>query len=285
MIPIDAHTRLCAVIGRPVGHSLSPAIHNAAFAELGLNYAYLAFEIEDVAGFLMGLRSMPSFRGVSVTIPHKLAVIPHLDELEPMAGKVGSVNTITNDNGRLIGTTTDGPGALRAFARAGIDLAGKRVLFLGAGGAVRAVAFAMTDQSNLDCMTLLGRSRAKVEALAADLRSKTSCSINTGDIGSELDAEMADHDVIVNGTPIGMATAGAGESPVPAQLLRPDHVVFDMVYKPHETRLIRKANAAGCRVVYGIEMLIGQAALQFERWTGHGAPIDVMRAAVNRAST
>jgi shikimate dehydrogenase len=218
-----------------------------------------------------------------VTIPHKLAVVPYLDELEPMAQKVGSVNTITNDIGKLIGATTDGPGTLRAFARAGIELSGKRVLFLGAGGAVRAVAFAMADQARVDRVTLLGRTRAKVAALATDLGSKTACPIETGDLAADLTVALAQHDVIINGTPIGMAPADARETPVPAKLLRPNHIVFDMVYKPHETRLLRDARAAGCRVIYGIEMLIEQAALQFERWTGRDAPIEAMRTAAMRS--
>ena len=134
---IDAHTRLCAVIGNPVGHSLSPAIHNAAFEAMGLNFVYVAFSVTDVAGCLAGMRALPGFRGMSVTIPHKRAVMRHLDSISPMAERVGAVNTIINDGGRLSGDTTDGPGTLRAFAEAGITLAGKRILFLGAGGAVR----------------------------------------------------------------------------------------------------------------------------------------------------
>ncbi|MEK7795627.1 MAG: shikimate dehydrogenase [Candidatus Hydrogenedentota bacterium] len=285
MIPIDAHTRLCAVIGKPVSQSLSPAIHNAAFAALGLNYSYSAFEIEDVAAFLTELRAMPSFRGVSVTIPHKLAVIPHLDELDPMAARVGSVNTITNDNGRLIGATTDGPGALRAFAREGIDLAGKRVLFLGAGGAVRAVACAVADTPGVERVTLLARDPAKADALATILGRATGRVIEPGSLASDLAKALMSHDVIVNGTPVGMTPKSVQQSPIPSQLLRPDHVVFDMVYKPNETRLIREAKAAGCQVVYGIEMLIEQAALQFKRWTGLDAPIEIMRAAAMGAAT
>ena len=143
MPTIDAETQLCAVIGDPVGHSLSPAIHNAAYEALGLNFAYLAFCVKDLGAFLQGMRSIPSFRGASVTIPHKLAVMEYLDSIDPLAEKVGSVNTITNESGTLVGSTTDGPGAVRALKEAGVALEGKRVLFLGAGGAVRAVAFSV----------------------------------------------------------------------------------------------------------------------------------------------
>ena len=149
---IDTATRLCAVIGNPVGHSLSPAIHNAAFRALDLNYVYLAFEVSDAGSCLAGMRVTPSFRGMSVTIPHKLSVIPHLDEIEPLAEKVGSVNTIANDNGRLVGSTTDGQGTLRAFSAADVNLEGRRVLFLGSGGAVRAVAFAMAEDGGAESL-------------------------------------------------------------------------------------------------------------------------------------
>ena len=277
---IDTTTQLCAVIGNPVGHSLSPCIHNAGYAAAGLNFAYLAFEISDVAGFLAGMRAMLSFRGVSVTIPHKLAVIEHLDAVEPLAAKVGSVNTITHDRGKLIGSTTDGPGTLRAFDEADVSLAGKNVLFLGAGGAVRAVAFAAADLGGANRITILGRTPGKVDGLVGDLRSKTACDIRGGDMVQDLHEVIEAHEVIIQGTPIGMTPEFEGQTCVPADALRPDHVVFDMVYRPSRTRLIEDAEAAGCTVVYGIEMLLHQAALQFERWTGADAPLDAMRAAV-----
>ena len=154
---INADTRLCAVIGHPVAHSLSPVLHNAAFRAAGLNCVYLAFDVTDVAACLQGMRAMPAFRGMSVTIPHKMAVMPHLDEIDPMARVVGCVNTVTNESGRLVGSVTDGVGTLRAFEAAGVQLAGRRILFLGAGGAVRAVAYAMALQSAPACITLLGK--------------------------------------------------------------------------------------------------------------------------------
>ncbi len=279
MPPIDTATQLCAVIGNPVGHSLSPAIHNAAFDVEELNFVYLAFAVSDLGAFLAGMRAMEGFRGLSVTIPHKQAVIEHLDEIDPLAAKVGSVNTITRERGRLIGSTTDGLGTLRAFADAGVVLAGKRILFLGAGGAVRAVAFAMADEARAASITLLGRSRAKVQALADDLAVKTPARVATGTVGEDIRAAMATHDVIVQGTPLGMAPEFIGQTCVPAESLRPDHVVFDMVYRPGRTRLVEDAEAAGCTVVPGIEMLIQQAGLQFETWTGRQAPIAAMRAA------
>lgn len=280
MPTIDAETGLCGVIGNPVKHSFSPALHNAAFEAAGLNFVYLAFEVSDVAGCLAGMRAIPSLRGLSVTIPHKLAVIEHLDALSPMAQKVGSVNTIARDGDRLVGDTTDGPGAVRAFEEAGVSLTGKRVLFLGSGGAVRSVAFAVADLCRPERVTLLGRTSSKVEALAEDIRDKSGATVNTGDLVADIEEAMTEHEVIVQGTPIGMMPEHIGQTCVPAETLREEHVVFDMVYNPHRTQLVQDAEAAGCTVVYGIEMLIQQAALQFERWMGQAAPVDAMRSAV-----
>ena len=280
MDTFDTSTTLCAVIGNPVAHSLSPRMHNAAYRAAGLNFVYLAFHVEKVAPFLDGVRAMPSFRGVSVTIPHKRDVMPHLDEIEPMARHVGSVNTITNDNGRLTGSTTDGPGALRALTEAGVNLTGRRVLFLGSGGAVRAVAFAVAEMTTVSHVTILGRTSAHVQELVADLHAADLSRASGGVLDRDLRDAIASHDIIIQGTSVGMEP-NDGETCIPKDLLCPGQVVFDMVYRPHETRLLREAREAGCRVVHGIEMLLYQAALQFERWTGTACPIDAMRGAVS----
>lgn len=276
MPSIDTATQLCAVIGDPVEHSLSPLMHNAAFQAASVNYVYVAFRVKDVAGCLAGMRALPGFRGMSVTLPHKMAVMDHLDEIEPMAQHVGCVNTIVNENGKLIGLTTDGPGTLKAFADADVSLDGAKVLFVGSGGAVRAVAFAVAELSKAKQITILGRTPARVAAIADDLSEKTSCSIMRGDLAQDLVEAMQSHDVVVHGTPIGMHPH-TDDSPIPHTLFRPGQVVFDMVYRPYRTRLIREAEAAGCKTIPGVEMLINQAVLQFERWTGVEAPYRVMR--------
>ena len=278
---IDTATQVCAVIGNPVGHSLSPAIHNAAFQAAGLNYVYVAFRVEDVGACLAGMRACDGFRGMSVTIPHKTAVIPHLDDLEPMAAAVGSVNTVVNENGRLIGSTTDGLGALHALTDAGVNLDGRRVLFVGAGGAVRAVAFALLDRTRPDRLTVLGRTAVRVQALADELAARAGgVKVEAADLAADLAKAMADHDVIIQGTPSGMYPEWMEETVVPAELLRPEHIVFDMVYRPIKTRLAREAEDAGCQVVLGLEMLLNQAALQFELWTNAPAPANAMRKAL-----
>lgn len=285
MRAIDADTGLCGVIGHPVGHSLSPHLHNAAFEAAGLNFVYLAFDIVDVGPFLAGMRVAPSFRGLSVTIPHKLAVIPHLDSLDPLAARIGSVNTITNDNGKLTGTTTDGLGAVRAFDQKRVDLAGRKVLFLGSGGAVRSVAFTVASRCMPSAITILGRTESKVVKLAADLQASTLTKIRSGDLSRDVAQAMAEHDVVIQGTPVGMGTEHAGVSCVPCETLTSEHIVFDMVYRPHRTRLIADAEAAGATVIYGIEMLLHQAALQFEYWTGQAASLSAMRDAVHTLLT
>lgn len=277
---IDTETRLCAVIGNPVAHSLSPAMHNAAFEAAGLNYVYAAFKVEDVAGCLAGMRALSGFRGMSVTIPHKIAVMAHLDEIDPMARDVGSVNTIVNENGRLIGSTTDGLGAWRAFRDAGVALAGERVLFVGSGGAVRSVAFALANRAGVAGITILGRTENRVEKLVGDLRAKTAAPIEGGGLPGDLEAAMAEHGVVIQGTPIGMYPHGMGETLIPAGFLRPGQAVFDMVYRPLKTRLIREAEAKGCRTILGLEMLLHQAVLQFEAWTSVPAPHAIMRQAL-----
>lgn len=280
MHPIDAHTQLCAIIGHPVAHSLSPALHNAAFQSENRNIVYLAFDVEEVGAFLNGMRSMPGFLGLSVTIPHKLAVMKHLDEIDALAQQVGSVNTIVNRDGRLCGYTTDGLGALRALEAASVSLTGKRVLLLGSGGAVRAVAFAVAQQSEVAGLTILGRTRANVETLAENITKSSSATVATGDIEADLEEAMLNHDIVIQGTPIGMEGAAAGQTCIPAKTLRAEQTIFDMVYRPLKTRLIQDAESAGCTTILGTEMLLHQAALQYEIWTEAPAPVGTMREAL-----
>jgi shikimate dehydrogenase len=283
MRAIDADTGLCGVIGHPVGHSLSPHLHNAAFAAAGLNFVYLAFDVTEVGPFLMGMRATQSFRGLSVTIPHKLAVIPHLDSLDPLAAKIGSVNSITNEEGKLIGSTTDGLGAVRAFDQKKIDLTGRRILFLGSGGAVRSVAFTMADRCMPGQITILGRTRSKVEELVADIKNGTKARVLAGSLTDDIRSAMDEHEIVIQGTPVGMSQEQISSSCVPSETISPEHVVFDMVYRPHRTQLIADAERAGAAVIHGIEMLIHQAALQFERWMGLPAPVTAMREAARLA--
>jgi len=280
---IDTQTQLCAVIGNPVSHSLSPAIHNAAFSATGLNYAYLAFAVQDLAGCMAGMRALEGFRGLSVTIPHKIKVMEYLDDIDALAQKVGCVNTVINNGGRLSGAITDGLGTLRAFEQASVSLNDKAILFVGTGGAARAVAFAMTDSCRPRELRILGRTPSRMQTLVDDLAASTDIPIHGGSLEEDLRQAVAASDVIIQATPIGMHGHAEGKSPVPAELLRAEHIIFDMVYRPMKTQFIKNAQAVGCVSILGLEMLLNQAVLQFELWTGQSAPEAVMRKALIEA--
>ena len=281
---ISAKTQICAVIGDPVGHSLSPQIHNAAFAALGLDFVYVAFPVaRGQAGEAARAARALGLRGLSVTIPHKVDIIAHLDELDAAAQRTGSVNTVVSRGGKLFGCSTDGPGALRALAAASANPAGRRVLLLGTGGAARALAFAAAALDPAPELRILGVERDEMERLARDLRAQTKLRLEAEPLGDEtLERGMAWAEIVIHATPVGM-TPKVDATLIPHRLIRPDQVIFDVVYTPLETRLLREARAAGARTVAGVGMFVQQAAIQFELWTGRDAPVDVMTETVIRA--
>ncbi|MFA4916974.1 MAG: shikimate dehydrogenase [Syntrophales bacterium] len=277
---ISTSTQICAIIGNPVAHSLSPAIHNAAFEELDLDFAYVAFRVENARNALAGMRALENFRGMSVTIPHKVEIIKHVDEISDLDRHIGSINTIINEDGRLVGLGTDGPGALKTIKDAGVDLEGRNVLMLGAGGAARAIAFTLAQNAGLARIALLDIDAAMLEQLSSDLEAGTNVNIVSDAL---TEATLADHmlhgDLIVHCTPVGMHPH-EDSSLIPPELFRPEQVVFDVVYNPLKTRLLAQAEARGLKIISGVEMFINQAVLQFEHFTGHDAPEDVMRRVV-----
>jgi shikimate dehydrogenase len=274
----DAHTKVYCIIGNPVRHSMSPHIHNASFAEVGVNAVYVAFEVDDPEGAVRGMRAL-GMSGASVTIPHKLAVMPLLDEIDDVALMIGAVNTIVNDGGKLFGLNTDGPAAVRALKDAGVYPAGKKIAMIGSGGAARAVSFTLAANENIATLAVLGVVPEEMKKLARELSEKTGVSVPAIDLEKktkEAKNAVAAADIVVNASPVGMHP-DEGKTPIPAEWIRPDAAVFDVVYTPPDTRLLREAAALGCRTVQGVEMFINQAALQFERWTGKPAPVDLMR--------
>lgn len=277
---IRTSTRLCAVIGNPIEHSLSPAIHNAAFAALDLDFVYVAFRVEDVKAALAGMRALENFRGLSITIPHKVEAMKYLDDIAAVDRRIGSVNTVVNDGGRLTGLGTDGPGALKALADAGVRIDGRRVVMLGAGGAARAIAFTLALEANPAGLTLLDVDESTLRRLKGDLTDGTNLEV-TADIMTDrsLAAAMEADDVVIHCTPVGMHPK-TGASLVPPELLRPGQVVFDIVYTPLETKLLSDARSRGLQAISGVDMFINQAVLQFERFTGTDAPVEVMRRVV-----
>ena len=277
MISFSNRTQLCAVIGNPVAHSLSPAIHNAAFQFLDLDFIYMAFPVEDVKGALEGMRAIENFRGMSVTIPHKTEVMNYVDEISEVDRSIGSINTIIHENGKLIGLGTDGTGALKALVDNGVEIDGKNILMLGAGGAARAISFTLARKTKLAELSILDVNEPLLEGLKADLKAGTDAVIKTGLMTqSILAAAMENAEIIIHCTPIGMHPK-VDASLIPPELFRPEQVIFDIVYNPFETKLLVEARSRGLNVIPGVEMFLNQAVLQFERFTGVDAPVEVMR--------
>jgi len=266
-----ARTRVAGVIGDPVRHSLSPALHNAAFAATGIDGVYVAFEVRegDVPAALAGVRAL-GLLGLSVTMPHKEAVARAVDRLDPEAAALDAVNCVVRDpDGALVGANTDGPGFVASLVvDHGVALDGRRCVVLGAGGAARAVVRSLADAGAGE-VVVVNRTAATGERAAA-------LAGRRGRLGTP--ADVAGADVIVNATPVGMGE-GAGRLPCDPDLLRAGQVVADLVYQPLDTALLQAARAAGAVAVDGLGMLVHQAALAFRRWTGVDPPVAAMRAA------
>ena len=277
---ISASTKLCAVIGNPIAHSLSPAIHNAAFAELDLDFVYVAFRVEDVEGVFAGMRAIESFRGMSITIPHKIESMKYVDEIAEVDRNIGSINTVVKEEGKLFGFGTDGLGALKALADAGVEVDGKSILMLGSGGAARAISFTLARNTALRELSILDIDKNMLQRLTTDLKVGTDALIKSEVLTeSSLVAGMERADMIIHCTPVGMHP-NENASLIPAGLFRPEQVVFDIVYTPLETKLVSEARSRGLKVIRGVDMFVNQAVLQFERFTGVDAPVEVMRRVV-----
>lgn len=263
---IDNNTKLFGVFGNPVAHSLSPAMHNRAFAFTGYNGVYLPFHVEKIELALAAVRTL-GIRGVSVTLPHKVTVMGCLDRLDPLAERIGAVNTVVNTDGVLTGYNTDCFGAVSALVQYS-DIKGKDVAIIGAGGAARAIGWGVADAGGK--VVVVNRSVEKGERMADDL----SAAFMALDRIDELEA-----DILVNTTPVGMHP-NIGDLPVPASVFRRGMLAMDIVYTPLKTEFLKQAQAAGSRIIDGLTMFVLQGARQFELWTGLDAPVDVMREAV-----
>jgi len=279
---ISGETTVYGVIGCPIEHTLSPTIQNAAFKALKLNCVMLAFRVEstDVENALLGMRGL-GIRGFNVTMPNKNAVIPYLDEVDETAQILGSVNTILNEDGKLHGFSTDGAGVHQALEANGVNLRGKKLVLLGAGGAAKAIVFALAKEVNE--LVVLSRNPGKTDALWQAINQKFHKKIGVGTLSnSVIQDTLHDADILINATSVGMNPRPA-ESLVKPTWLKPNLTVMDIVYNPLETKLARDARAAGAKVVRGLDMLIFQGAASFEIWTGRPAPVEAMRhAALNQ---
>jgi len=296
MIKIDGQTRLLGIVGWPIEHTLSPTMHNAAFAALGMNWAYLALPVppRQLGTALLGMVAL-GFRGGNVTVPHKQAVMPYLNDITKSAQAIGAVNTIVvDDDGQMVGDNTDWIGFLAALREKSFEPHGRGALVLGAGGAARAVAYALA-RSGAQVLILnrtLLRAQALVEHLAPSVPAN---SLSSRPLSHDaLAEEAARADLLINTTPVGMwpheeASLWPDTAPFPHHL-----VTCDLIYRPRETKLLRQARQAGAATVEGIGMLVHQGVLAFEMWTGSadGAdrtdparppPLEVMRAACEQA--
>lgn len=274
---ITSKTQLVGLFGHPVSHSQSPMMHNTAFSETGLGFAYAAFDVEpeDLEDAVAGIRAL-GLKGVNVTIPHKVAIMPMLDEIDPLAKRIGAVNTVVSREGRLIGYNTDGMGYVRSLVEeTGIELDKQIVTMVGAGGAARAVAFTLAEKGVKE-IRIINRSRERAAVLAEHVGTIVPTTIVEQGDGA---AAIADSSLLINTTSIGMLP-NVQETPVPAEWLHSGLIVSDLIYNPLETRLLKEARAIGATVHSGIGMFVNQGALAFELWTGERAPTEVMREVV-----
>ena len=274
---ISGRTGILGVIGHPVTHSASPAMHNAALAATGLDYVYVAFPVppEGAAHVGAAMRHL-GIRGLNVTVPHKHAVLSFLDEVGPEARAIGAVNTIDHRDGRLVGHNTDAYGVLASLREGGLERLPPKVALLGAGGAAKAVLHALLSRGEVEEVILLNRTVSRAQSLAEAMGAGGRVRVAPlAESGSVREAEL-----VINATSIGMEPE-AGVSPLgDGSVLHDGMAVLDIVYKPLRTRLLEQALAAGARALDGLGMLVHQGARSFEIWTGVRPPVDAMRRAI-----
>lgn len=273
---VSGKTKLYGIIGDPVEHTMSPAMYNALFRELRMDYIYVAFKVkkELLGKAIEGVRAL-DIKGLNVTTPHKVAVIQFLDEIDSLAEKIGAVNTIVNNDGLLRGYNTDAIGFLKALIERGIELKGKEVVIIGAGGASRAISFILAEEGA--SLTILNRTFERAEECADRISKILGGGVRALELNEEnLREALKEADILVNATSVGMIP-NKDETLVTAELMKPSLVVFDVVYNPIKTRLLMEAERAGAQIIPGYEMLVWQGALAFEKWTGLKPPVELMR--------
>lgn len=283
---ITGHTELIGLIATPIRHSSSPKMHNAAFAKLGLDYAYLAFEVgnEQLEDTIKGFRAM-NVRGCNVSMPNKTVVHKYLDKLSPAAELCGAVNTIVNDNGVLTGHITDGVGFMTSVADAGFDPIGKKVTIVGCGGAGTAIQIqaALDGVAELAIFNIQDACFERAEQTVKDINEKTNCKATLYDLADteELRKQIADSYMLINATGVGMKPLEGQTYIKDASMLRPELIVCDVVYSPAKTALLELAESVGCQTLNGLGMMLFQGAAAFKLWTGHEMPIDHIKEVLN----
>lgn len=270
------------VIGYPIAHSLSPVMQNAGIQAAGLDCAYIAMPVapESLPQAVAGLRSL-NFHGWNVTIPHKQAIMDCLDEIHEDARIIGAVNTVHNDNGRLIGYNTDVTGFISAMKKHGFQPAGKAATLLGAGGAARAIIWGLIKE-HVKSLTIGVRNVPKVQPMADSFREYLDIKVLDWH-SEEFAARLPKTKLLINSTPLGMTPKVDAMPPVDWEKINPDTFVYDIIYTPAETLFLKTAREHGCQTLNGEEMLVGQGAEAFRIWTGHELPVDVMQEALHNA--
>lgn len=282
MSNITGATKVVGILGWPVGHTLSPAMHNSAFAALNLNWIYVPLPIapDQIKDAVRSLRAF-NFMGANVTVPHKQAIMRYLDEIDPVARNIGAVNTIAIDqNGKTHGYNTDSDGFLQSLLEADFNPQGARCLVLGAGGAARAVVYSLAS-AGAEAIAVYNRTVERAAFLAEDLKAPFSAVTFSFETLSPESLRQANHqfDLVVNTTLLGM-TPHTCSTPWPADIPLPNAAICDLVYNPLKTCFLRQAEEAGLRTIDGLGMLIHQGARSFEIWTGQRPPTDLTRRAV-----
>ncbi|MFX1296158.1 MAG: shikimate dehydrogenase [Promethearchaeota archaeon] len=263
---ITASTKILGIIGHPIEHSMSPIMHNAALRDLGLDYIYLVFDVPPIRlkEAVKGFKAL-NVEGLSVTLPHKETIIKLIDEIDSAAQTIGAINTIKNEDGIFIGKNTDGEGGKKAILDAGHDIIEKNILILGAGGAAKAICYTLAKDANK--IVISNRTENRAKRLAMELKNKVDIHIEaTNNSESTLRREIKTTDILINATPVGMYPL-ISKSPINKEILHNQLLVFDLIYNPLETQLIRDAKLIGCKTLGGLDMLVNQGALAFEWWT------------------
>ncbi|MBJ7897761.1 shikimate dehydrogenase [Bacillus atrophaeus] len=278
---INGKTQLIGLLATPIGHSLSPTMHNLAFKKLGLNYAYLAFEVgnEQLEDVVTGMRAL-GVRGFNVSMPNKMKIISYLDQLADSAKFSGAVNTVVNDNGTLTGHSTDGMGYVRNLKEHGVDIAGKKMTLIGSGGAATPIAI-QSALEGLAEISIFARNDAFFEKAVENVRiinedmKDSNCKANVYPLEDQetLRAEIASSDILANGTGVGMKPLEGLSVIEDVSMLRPDLIVSDVVYNPVKSKLLEQAEEAGCKTINGLGMMVWQGAMAFELWTGKEMPV------------
>ena len=279
---VTGHTELIGLIAYPIRHSMSPTMHNEAFKKLGLDYVYVCFEVDNstLEDTVKGLRAM-KVRGWNVSMPNKGPITQYLDKLSPASQIVGACNTVVNDNGVLTGTITDGIGAMQALKEEGVEYVGKKMVVIGAGGAATAILVqaALDGVAEINVFNVRDNFFGRAEEIVAKLNERTSCKVTLHDFSDPevLRASIADSAILVNGTSVGMAPKTENTIITDTTMFHKDLFVFDVIYNPQETRLLREAKEAGCKTGNGMYMLLYQGAASFKLWTGEDMPVEIIK--------